>query len=545
MGKAHSVSGNIVDLLNNEIYAGTVEISGTRIAAITKDVGPYGTFILPGLIDSHIHIESSMLVPSEFARHACLHGTVATVSDAHEIANVLGIAGMNYMIENGGLLPFKFYFGAPSCVPATPFETSGAVIGIREIEELLKRDEIKYLAEVMNFPGVLSDDPAVMEKIRAARLLGRKVDGHAPGLRGAAARKYIDAGISTDHECLTLDEAREKLKYGMKLLIREGSAARNFDEFIPLVDEYPEDCMFCSDDLHPDDLFRGHINILVKRALGRGIDRMKVLKCACVNPVLHYGLEVGLLRTGDFADFIVIDNFDTFTVLKTVINGTVVADKGETRMPTVQVKKVNNFRAAKKRVSDFALRKTGETMNVIEAIDGQLITDKLEISPKVDDGYVISEPGRDILKITVVNRYENQPPSLGFIKGFGLKKGALASSVAHDSHNIIAVGVADEDLCEAVNLVIEEKGGLSVVGSGTRDILPLPVAGLMSAEEAHTVAERYAALDARAKDLGSGLKAPFMTLSFMALLVIPKIKLSDRGLFDGERFRFIGLFEMD
>lgn len=537
-----SISGNIVDVLNRRIYSGSLEISRGRIIRIQQDKRVYDTFIIPGFIDSHVHIESSMLVPSEFARLASTHGTVATVSDPHEIANVLGIEGVNYMVKNGKAVPFKFYFGAPSCVPATPFETSGAEIGIAEIEELLKRDEIKYLSEMMNFPGVLTGDASVMKKIQTAEKFHKKVDGHAPGLRGDDARKYIDVGITTDHECVSLEEAREKLRYGMKIMIREGSAARNFDEFAPLIDDYPDDCMLCRDDIHPDDLLRGHINILVKKAFRMGLDRMKVLRCACVNPVLHYGLDVGLLQEGDPADFAVIDNLDDLSILKTIVNGKAVAEGGETLMPRVEAGVVNNFKAQGKVASDFYVKKSGENINVIEAIDGQLFTNRLRIKPKLRDGYVLSDPDRDILKIAVVNRYNDMPPAIGFVKGFGLKRGAIASSVAHDSHNIICVGVTDKELRRAVNLVIEHKGGLSVVHDSTREILPLPVAGIMSDEEGFKVAERFSYLDKLAKNLGSELTAPFMTLSFMALLVIPKIKISDKGLFDGERFQFMSLF---
>ncbi len=542
-GHIGSVSGNIVDVLKGEIYPGTVRVVGPRIAEIRRGTNPRDTFILPGLIDSHVHIESSLLVPSAFARLASLHGTVATVSDPHEIANVLGMEGIAFMIQNGRSVPFKFFFSAPSCVPATPFETSGAAIGVAEIEELLAKDEIKYLGEVMNFPGVLSSEPSLMRKIAAARLRGKKIDGHAPGLRGPDAEKYIAAGISTDHECVTQDEAREKLKYGMKILIREGSSAKNFDEFHPLIEDHPQDCMLCSDDLHPDDLIKGHIDSLVRRALAEGIDKMKVLRCASVNPVLHYGLDVGLLREGDRADFIVIDDFERFTVLKTVIDGLVVAEKGKTRMPGTKVAAVNNFEAEKKQPSDFLLRRIGDRVNVMEALDGQLLTNRLVMTAPSREGLIVSDVDRDILKIVVVNRYEDRPPALGLIRGFGLKRGALASSVAHDSHNVVAVGADDRQICEAVNLVITHKGGLSVVGNGAGEILPLPVAGLMTAEDGYDVARKYAALEKGVKSLGSTLRAPFMTLSFMALLVIPRIKLSDKGLFDGEKFEFIDLFE--
>lgn len=544
MGEAiRRISGNIVDVLHSLIYPGTLEISAGRIVSIARDEKTYETFILPGLIDSHIHIESSMLVPSEFARLAVRHGTVAAVSDPHEIGNVLGIEGVDYMIDSGRTVPFKFFFGAPSCVPATPFETAGAEIGTGQVEELLKRDEIKYLSEMMNFPGVLNGDPVVMAKIGLAKRYGKPVDGHAPGLRGSELEKYVAAGISTDHETLDREEALEKLKSGMKILIREGSAAKDFDAFVSLIEDYPDRCMFCSDDRHPDDLVLGHINEMVKGALKQGIDRMKVLRCACVNPVLHYGLEVGLLQEGCLADFIEIDGFESFNVLRTFIDGEPVADKGRTLLPRVAAKTVNNFKAQKKGVSDFSIRERGERINVIEAVDGQLITNRLRVTPRVSNGNVVSDPGRDYLKIAVVNRYRDAPPAVGFVKGFGLQKGAIASSVAHDSHNIIAVGVTDEAICQAVNLVIEHQGGMSVVHDDVAGVLPLPVAGIMTNQDGFEVARQYSELGSLAKDLGSTLKAPFMTLSFMALPVIPRIKLSDKGLFDGEKFELIDLFE--
>lgn len=537
------ISGNIVDVLNSLIYPGTLEIENGKIIDVVKEEKEYDTFILPGFVDSHVHIESSMLVPSEFARLAVVHGTVATVSDPHEIGNVLGIEGVKYMIENGKRVPFKFYFGAPSCVPATSFETAGAAIGVSEVEELLKSPDVKYLSEMMNVPGVLSEDPAVMAKIQAAKNRGKRIDGHAPGLRGEALKRYIAAGPSTDHETTELEEAKEKISLGMKILIREGSAAKSFDAFSPLIEEFPRFCMLCADDKHPDSLLQGHINELVKRALQKGIDRMKVLQCACVNPVKHYGLEVGLLQQGDPADFIVIDNFERLNILKTYINGQLVAEQGKSLIPRVDALVVNNFSIEKKQVQDFTVTKAGEKINVIEVTDGQLITKKLLTEPRVADGLVVSDPERDILKIAVVNRYTNALPAVGFIKNIGLKKGALASSVAHDCHNIIAVGVKDQELCDAVNLVIEHKGGLAVVSDNTKEILPLPVAGIMTNEAGEKVAVQYARLDALAKQLGSSLQSPFMTLSFMTLLVIPSLKMSDKGLFDGEKFEFVELFD--
>jgi len=538
-----TVSGNIVDVLNSEIYPGTLIISGGRIVDIMREHNNYENYIIPGLIDAHIHIESSMLIPSEFARVAVTHGTVATVSDPHEIANVLGINGVKFMIENGETVPFKFYFGAPSCVPATSFETSGASLGLEEIEELLKLDQIKYLSEVMNFPGVLNDDPVVLGKIQIAKKYGKPIDGHAPGLRGKDLEKYVRAGITTDHESITREEALEKIKLGMKILIREGSASKDFEEMIPLVEEHYESCMFCTDDDHPNDLVKGHINDLVKRALGHGIDVMKVLRVACVNPVLHYKLDVGLLRKGDSADFILVDSLDNFDILKTYINGEVVAEEGRSFILRGTSEIVNNFSVGKKKIEDFALPYKEGNINVIETIDQQLITNRLIVTPKIENGCAVSDIERDILKIVVVNRYRNARVVVGFIKNFELKNGAIASSVVHDSHNIIAVGTSDEYICRAVNMIIENRSGACAVSRDREAILPLPIAGIMSNDDYSSVAERYAEIDSMAKSLGSTLHAPFMTLSFMALLVIPSIKLSDKGLFDGDKFEFIDVFK--
>jgi len=536
-----TVSGNIIDVLNSDIYPGILKISEGRIVDIIREHRKYETYIVPGLVDAHVHVESSMLTPSEFARIAVIHGTVATVSDPHEIANVLGVEGVNYMIDNSKKVPFKFYFGAPSCVPATRFETAGAELGTKETEELLRRDEIKFLSEVMNYPGVVYREREVMSKIALAKKYKKRIDGHAPGVKDEMLENYVGAGIETDHETLDKQEALQKLKLGMKLQIREGSAAKNFDALSFAIDEYENMCMLCSDDKHPHDLVESHINELVKRALRSSSDRMKVLRCASVNPVQHYGLEVGLLQKGDPADFVVIDNFENFNVLKTFINGRKVAENGKTLIPRFSAEIVNNFHAQKKEVPEFRIKKAGPMINIIEAIDGQVVTHRVQDHPKVENGYAMSDTKRDILKIAVVNRYQTVPPAIGFIKKFGLKKGAIAGSVAHDSHNIVAVGVSDEDICRAVNSVIESKGGLSVVYGDVQETLPLPVAGLMSNEDGFEVAEQYRRLDRLAKRLGSELKAPFMTLSFMALLVIPKLKMSDKGLFDGDEFEFIDI----
>jgi len=552
-----SISGHLVDVHQKKIFLADVKVENNRILSITPlnaNTEKSFYYILPGFIDAHVHIESSMLVPSEFARLAVVHGTVATVSDPHEIANVCGMEGVEFMIENGKTVPFRFYFGAPSCVPATNFETAGAALDSHDIEKLLKRDEIKYLSEMMNFPGVLNRDVEVMKKIAAAHRLGKPVDGHAPGLRGEQAKQYIAAGITTDHECFTREEALDKLQNGMKIIIREGSAAKNFDTLIDLLNDWPDDIMFCSDDKHPDSLVLGHINQLCARAVAKGIDVFNVLKAACINPVMHYKLEVGLLREGDAADFIVVKDLKNFDVVKTFINGVLVAAEGESKINRQPSGIINNFSVSKKNVEDFRylLNKWGEEenmeqVNVIEALDGQLITQKLikNISDlKFHDGLLESNPDNDLLKIVVVNRYENAPIAKAFIKNFGLKKGAIASSVAHDSHNIVAVGVDDESICDAVNKVIACKGGIAVsfpAGNG-RDgaVLPLPVAGLMSSDDGHHVANAYTQIDKMVKEeLGATLTAPFMTLSFMALLVIPHLKLSDKGLFDGDSFKLI------
>jgi adenine deaminase len=485
-----------------------------------------------------------MLIPSEFARLAVVHGTIATVSDPHEIANVCGIKGIEFMIENGNSVPFKFYFGAPSCVPATNFETAGASIDARDIEQLMGREEIFYLSEMMNFPGVLNGDEEVMDKISSAKKHCKPVDGHAPGLRGDAAKKYIEAGISTDHECFTKEEALDKLKYGMKIIIREGSAAKNFEALIDLLNDYPDRIMFCSDDKHPDSLVEGHINQFCARAVAKGIDVFKVLRAACINPVQHYNLKVGLLRNKESADFIVVKDLEKFEVLQTYINGTLVAENGKTLIARTEMangKQVNNFNCTKKRQEDFIVHSANSPIDgagkfpVIEALNGQLITNKILARLEESEKILKASIEQDILKMVVVNRYNNAPVAKAFIKNFGLKKGAIASSVAHDSHNIVAVGVDDESICRAVNLVIDNKGGVSCVGN-EEIILPLPVAGLMSADDGYIVAEKYAAIDKAAKELGSTLSAPFMTLSFMALLVIPHLKLSDLGLFDGDEF---------
>ncbi|WP_438479995.1 adenine deaminase [Oleiharenicola lentus] len=548
------IAGNIVDIHRRVIFPGVVEWQdGIIHGIIPTPGGKYPHYLAPGFVDAHIHIESSMLPPSEFARWAVVHGTVATVSDPHEIANVLGVAGVDYMIRDGKRTPFKFNFGAPSCVPATTFESAGATLDGKAVAKLLARKEIKYLSEVMNFPGVLARDPSLMAMIAAAKKRGKVVDGHAPALRGEQARDYAAAGITTDHECFTLPEAEDKVALGMKILIREGSAARNFAALAPLTKTAPQQVMFCCDDLHPDLLMVRQIDEHVRRALRAGADKFDVLRSASLNPVEHYKLDVGLLRVGDAADFIVFEGWENLRVRRTYLRGELVAKDGRSLLKRQASKTPNKFKAEPRRVDDFCVKvgrvapdepqligKNRATLNVIDALNGQLITKHVQLPARIVAGVITTDVKRDILKIAVVNRYSARAPvSVGFIRGFGLKAGAIASSVAHDSHNLVAVGVDDESLCAAVNLVIKSRGGIAVVGRDKRAVLPLPIAGLMSDLDGRVVAKRYTALDAQAKKLGSKLDAPFMTLSFMALLVIPDLKLSDRGLFSATKWNFV------
>lgn len=552
-----TISGIILDPKNGRMYHGTLHISNGHIEHI--DEHPPITdspqhYILPGFVDAHVHIESSMLPPVEFARIALTHGTVATVSDPHEIANVLGIDGVDYMLRNAEQTSMNIAFGAPSCVPATTFETAGATITSDDIRLLFSDDRVRYLSEMMNYPGVLQRDKTVMEKIAIAHQMSRPVDGHAPGLRGDDVRMYASAGITTDHECFTLDEAIDKLEAGMSIIIREGSAAKNFDALHTLISTHTSKVMLCSDDKHPDSLVQGHINSLVKRALAYGHDVMNVLRCACVNPVLHYGLPVGLLQVGDSADFIIVDSLDEFTILATYIKGERVSYRiDESMSPSTEYQyqtsqsyilseAVNNFHCLPIEHHQLQVPATSDSIRVIEALDGQLITNQLIEKASVHDGMYASNIKDDILKVVVVNRYNTAQPAIGFIRGFGFERGAIASSVAHDSHNIIAVGVDDYSITKAVNEVISYKGGVCVYDGNTVSILPLEIAGLMSTKNGYEVASTYEEIERIAKGLTAKnrtpLSSPFMTLSFMALLVIPSLKMSNLGLFDGSTFEF-------
>lgn len=542
MSTHFKVTGQYVDILGKQIFPAIVTIEDGIIASVTSCTEAPNQYILPGFIDSHVHVESSMLIPSSFARIAVTHGTIGTISDPHEIANVCGMEGVHYMIQNGKKVPFHFFFGAPSCVPATAFETAGAAIDSDQVSQLLALEDIFYLSEMMNFPGVLYADSEVMKKIRAAHKAGKPVDGHAPGLRGEDAKKYIEAGISTDHECFTIEEAIDKLSYGMKILIREGSAAKNFEALYELIDDHPHMMMLCSDDKHPDSLVEGHINQLCARAVAKGLDVFNILRAACINPVIHYKLPTGMLLPKDPANFIVVKDLVQFEVLQTYIKGKLVAIEGKSLIPHIAEEAINQFDASPIDVAHLQLSPKEYPQNeglipVIQAIDGQLITNCLWCTPCIENNLLISNTQTDILKMVVYNRYFQAPPKIAFIKNFGFKEGAIASTVAHDSHNIIAVGVDDESIAKAINLVIQEKGGVSCVTAQSEKVLGLPVAGLMSHQDPYQVAADYTIIDKMSKDLGSSLGSPFMTLSFMALLVIPHLKLSDKGLFDGDQFK--------
>ncbi len=538
------ITANLVDLHARRIVAAELTWRGGRIEAI-HELGPERpglAYLLPGFVDAHVHIESSLLPPSEFARQAVRHGTVATVSDPHEIANVLGIAGVRYLLDDAALAACKLFFGAPSCVPATVFETAGAELGLEAIAALLGEPRVVALSEVMNFPGVLSRDPAVMAKIALARQRGVPIDGHAPGLRGADARRYAEAGIDTDHECLTIEEAKDKIAAGMHILIREGSAARNFDELHPLIGRHPEKVMFCSDDKHPDDLLLGHIDRLAARAVAAGHPLFDVLRCACLNPVRHYRLPVGLLRLGDPMDAVEVADLRDFRPLRTWVDGRLVAAAGKPLTERIGVETINHFHARPIEPEQLALKTGRGQARVIHAIDGQVVTGSMLARPRVVAGQVEADPERDLLLLAVVNRYRPAAPAVALAHGFGLKHGALASSIAHDSHNLIAVGCSREEICAAVNAVVRTGGGIALADGNGVDLLPLPIAGLMSNADGETVGHAYARLEQGARGLGSTLRAPFMALSFMALLVIPELKLSDRGLFDANRFAFTPLF---
>jgi adenine deaminase len=543
--------GIIVDAISRRKFKGEIAIENGKIISIKEKEHDKEQYILPGLIDAHVHIESSMTVPSVFARMAISRGTVAVVSDPHEIANVMGEKGIEYMLEDSKKVPLKVFFGVPSCVPSTPFESAGAVLDAETVDRLLARDDLYYLSEMMNFPGVIMEFPEVMAKLESAKKYGKNIDGHAPGLKGEDLQKYVGSGISTDHESFSYEEAVEKINLGMKILIREGSSARNFETLYRLIDEYPESVMLCTDDSHPDTLiYEGHIDKFLRRGQEKGLDIYNLIGAAVINSVEHYGLNVGLLREGDPADFIIVDDLKTFKVLKTFIDGNCVYNNGKVLFSIEKAPAKNVFNRCKISIDDVKLsvpvsgnnEELKKKIRVIIAQEGELVTGQELAIPKIENGNLVSDPVRDILKMVVLSRYADDPVQIGFIKNIGLKKGAIASSIAHDSHNIIAVGATDEDIVRAVNRLVENKGGI-VVGTADNLLdLPLEVSGLMSTLDGKEVAIRYQQLNEEARKLGTSLMSPFMTLSFMSLLVIPELKLGDKGLFDVTKFEFVELF---
>ena len=539
------IEGNIVDVLNRKIIKGEIIIDNGIIKKINPKDTESDIYILPGLIDSHVHIESSMLTPSEFSKHAIKNGTVAVISDPHEIANVMGMEGIKFMIENSKNTPLKIFYCAPSCVPATDFETSGAIIDSTNIEELFKTYNLKVMGEMMNYPGVINNDPEVYKKLDIAKKYNAVIDGHAPELNGENLIRYIEAGISTDHECSTIEEAIEKIKLGMKILIREGSAAKNFNDLYPLISKFNKMVMLCTDDSHPDDLIEyGHINKILKMGLKQRVDIFDLLNAACINPILHYNLPVGFLRESDPADFIIVDNLVDFNIIETNINGNAIYSNNRLIFESIKDLPINKFNAKKISSTDLKVKDEGKKIKVIEIIDGELLTNSFTVKPKIKDDNIISDVERDILKIVVYNRYSgSSKPQIGFINGFGLKYGAMASSVSHDSHNIIAIGADDESIANAINEIVEHKGGLCYVKEKNFYTLPLEFAGLMTQEDGEKVAHFYKKLNSVIKSNGSKLTSPFMTLSFMALLVIPSLKIGDKGLFDVNKFEITDLFE--
>lgn len=536
------ISGQLVDIHKREIYPAIITVENGKVAGIERSVSAEKVYIIPGLIDAHIHIESSMVTPGAFAMAAVTHGTTSVVSDPHEIANVLGRVGVEYMISDSRKVPLKFWFGAPSCVPATKFETSGAVLDPYEIEKLLSLPEIHYLSEMMNFPGVISGDSDVKRKLDIAKKLGKPVDGHAPGLTGELLKKYVAAGISTDHECSTLDEAKEKISLGMKILIREGSAAKNLTALKELFNTNPGEIMLCSDDLHPEMLLTRHINKLIALLISEGFDLFNVIRSATINPVQHYNLDGGLLSVGDNADFIVADSLTEMNILETWINGEKVFSNNKILFDYKPGSGINNFNCQQIGLSDIQVSNISKRIRVIEAFEGELLTKEI-LWDAGNKSVIDSDIDNDILKIVVKDRYNDCAPAVGFIKGFGLKKGAFASSIAHDSHNIISIGANDYDIVSSINEIVKLKGGLSVVSGEKKSSLQLNIAGIMTTRSCKDVASDYEKLNVLVRSMGCSMAAPFMTLSFMALLVIPDLKIGDKGLFDVKKFELVSLFK--
>ncbi len=531
------IRGNLLNVFTEEIYSAEIGFENGLISCVKPVDGNFNTLILPGFIDSHIHIESSMLCPSRFAEAVIPHGTTSVIADPHEIANVMGVNGINYMFEDASTVPLKMFLTAPSCVPATKFETSGGIITSKDIDALLKRPEFVGLGEVMNFPGVIGQDPDVIEKLEVAHAHKKPIDGHAPMLSGTELCSYVAAGISTDHESTTPSEAFEKRRLGMKIMMREGSSAKNLKALAAVGGDF-----IVSDDKDPEDLVEGHVDKMLLKAIEYGIDPVKALKMVTLNPAEHYSLNNGNLVPGKAADMVIVDDIEKLNVKKVYIDGKLVSNNGTLNFEVNPLKLQSTFKSSPKKPDDFNLYSDSpKTVRVIEIIEDQLITHKTTAHLNIQNGNLMADIENDVLKIAVVERYGNNRMTNGFIKGFNLKNGAIASSVAHDSHNIIVIGTNSTDMTKAVNSVITNNGGLSVVSNGKVTDLKLPLAGLMSDRTAKEVAKDLTILKQLVRDLGSNLSSPFMTMSFLALLVIPNLKISDKGLFDVEKFEFVNL----
>lgn len=560
-----------LDVLSNSIRPGEISIKNSffdsvRILSDENFTPDFDGIVLPGFIDAHIHIESSMLTPAQFARIAVRHGTTSVVADPHEIANVLGIDGVDFMIENAAMVPFDFYFSAPSCVPATIFETSGATLDHNDIEKLLMNDKIVALAEMMNFPGVINDDPEVLAKLDVAKKFNKPIDGHAPLLLGKDLDKYLSKAISTDHECSRFSEAIEKKDKGMKIMVRDGSSAKNLEALFDFTDRvnywknqdnfgyYPNEALekvlldpifdfIVSDDKHVVDLIKGHLNESIKKAKDLELDVYELIKMVTIAPAMHYNINSGGIIEGMRANFIIVDDLDNLNVKKTYVGGELVFDDGEVLFDVPEIEAINNFDVDNKTSADFDVFYDGleASVNVIKCFNGELITEKVVDTLKTENNILQSDLDKDIIKIANVERYGGNTVANGFIQGFNLKSGAIASSISHDSHNILVVGVNSDDMAKAVNLVIENKGGIAVADKNYIKSLPLPIAGLMTNEDIETVSQTIAELEDAVRLLGSRLDSPFTTLSFMALLVIPSLKISNKGLFDGDSFSFVDL----
>jgi adenine deaminase len=549
-------NGRVIHVFTNEILAGDVAIINGRIAGIGRYEGREtvdldGKYLSPGFIEGHIHIESSMLTPAQFGAAVIPHGTTTVICDPHEIGNVCGKTGIRYMLEKQS--PLNLYAMAPSCVPATHMETSGALLSADDIAEILEHPRVLGLAEMMNFPGTVAAAPDVLAKLRVARKRKVPIDGHAPGLGGRDLQAYIASGISSDHECTTLAEAEEKLRAGMAIFIREGSTARNLEELMPLLHSPAAcHCLLVTDDRHADDLVeRGHLDYILRRAVHYGASAVIALQMVTINPARHFGLQrTGAIVPGFRADLVVLDDLEQFTADRVYISGQCVAEKGAmvTAVPEQSLDTLDPvIRSSVKidpEVVDLSMPgEEGGLIRVITCTDGQIVTGQQMLEPKVENGMMVSDVERDILKIVVLERHHgSHAMGIGFVQGLGLARGAIGSTVAHDSHNMIVTGTSDASMLRAIRALTDIRGGLVVAGDEqVYDVLPLPVAGLMSTGTAQKVSDCLDGIRTALEKVGTGVENPFMLLSFLALPVIPELKITDKGLVDVLQFQLVPL----